>query len=175
MFHNGYGSHFDVSPYASGGSFTQNSSLVTASGVALASYFRSDNTGPPDSLEEIDAVFAAVKKQFPDAAIFGSTFDAFAAEIEQADLEELEIMTAEWGDPWLGGLMTDPYRIQVYREMLRARDECLARPLGAAADEQLWDLSQGHRCNASSVALRNMTRWLSKISEHTQGVPSSGE
>ena len=64
----------------------------------------------------------------------------------------------EWGDPWIGGLQTDPWRIQVYREMLRLRDECL----------------DSGACTKDSVALRNMTRWLAKISEHTQGVQSEG-
>jgi hypothetical protein len=61
--------------------------------------------------------------------------------------------------------------MQVYREMLRARAECI-EPSRSPADQYLWDLSG--RCDASSVALRNMTRWLSKISEHTQGVQSEG-
>eukprot|EP01048_Picozoa_sp_COSAG05_P015049 COSAG05_NODE_1767_length_4117_cov_8.548780_4_plen_49_part_00 len=35
-------------------------------------------------------------------------------------------MTTERGDPWLRGLMTDPYRIQVYREMLTHESESMA-------------------------------------------------
>ena len=58
----------------------------------------------------------------------------------------------------MGGMQTDPWRIQVYREMLRLREECI---------------EQG-TCVRSSTAMLNMTRWLAKISEHTQGVQNEG-
>ena len=48
--------------------------------VALASYFRSDNAGPPDTLDEVKKVVGAVRTIFPNATVLGSSFDRFAAD-----------------------------------------------------------------------------------------------
>ena len=82
--------------------------------------------------------------------------DAFAAEVTATDIAEMPLLEHEWGDQWLGGLQTDPWRIQVYREIVRLREACIG----------------SGECAVNSTALRNMTRWLAKISEHTQGVQS---
>lgn len=170
MFHNGYGSNFALSGKSGD---VQNSSLVShSSGTALASYFRSDNTGPPTSVSEIESIFRVVRQQFPSASeVVAGTFESFAAELTSSDIAAMPLMELEWGDPWLAGLQTDPWRIQVYREMLRAREECI-NPPRSPADQSLWDIAG--KCEPSSIALRNMTRWMSKISEHTQGVQSEG-
>ena len=156
MYHRSYGSNFQLS--GGGGLFPNTTIISKSSGSALASYFRSDNTGPPADVGEIESILETVRAQFPAAKkedVFGSTMDAFAAEVTAADIAAMPLLEMEWGDQWLGGLQTDPWRIQVYREMLRLREDCIAHG----------------GCEASSTALRNMTRWMAKISEHTQGAP----
>ena len=59
----------------------------------------------------------------------------------------------EWGDVWITGMSTDPRRLAEYREILRARATCLET--GASVRD--------------SVQMKNMTRYLAKLSEHTQG------
>ena len=76
--------------------------------------------GPPNSVSEIESIFKAVQRQFPSAKIFGSTMDAFAATVTADDRSRMPLLTNEWGDQWLAGLQTDPWRIQVYREMARS-------------------------------------------------------
>jgi polygalacturonase len=156
MYHRSYGSNFELS--GGGGLFPNTTVISESSGSALASYFRSDNTGPPATVSEVESIFETVRVQFPNADVFGSTMDAFAAEVTSADITMMPLLENEWGDQWLGGMQTDPWRIQVYREMLRLREECI---------------EQG-TCVRSSTAMLNMTRWLAKISEHTQGVQNEG-
>ena len=67
MYHRSYGSNFKLS--GGGGLFPNTTLISRASGSALASYFRSDNTGPPDSVEEIESIFSVVRRQFPQATV----------------------------------------------------------------------------------------------------------
>lgn len=61
----------------------------------------------------------------------------------------------DWGDQWLTGMSTDPYRLAAYRAVMRSRANCIAA---------------GHpECRRHSLVMRNVTRWLAKVSEHTQG------
>eukprot|EP01052_Picozoa_sp_SAG31_P004891 SAG31_NODE_208_length_20313_cov_6.143119_8_plen_262_part_00 len=79
MYHRSYGSNFKLS--GGGGLFPNTTIISESSRSALASYFRSDNTGPPTDVSEIESIFSTVRAQFPNAEIFGSTMDAFAAEV----------------------------------------------------------------------------------------------
>ena len=58
---------------------------------------------------------------------------------------------------WLTGTSTDPRRLAVYRTLARARADCLAASGGGCG-------------TATDPAIRNFTRFLAKIPEHTQGV-----
>ena len=120
-----------------------------------ASYIRPDNSGPPDTLSEIAGIVDRVKRVFPNAKVKASSFGAFASDVYVPNvLGSLPRTDLEWGDQWLMGMSTDSYRLAVYREMARARATCITR--GA--------------CMATDPVMRNFTRFLSKASEHTQGV-----
>ena len=143
MHHRGYG-----------GYSRPDACLITPGGVALASHFASDNTGPPLSVSEVRQVFNTVRKVFPNAKVFGSTFDQFAAEIKAAEIAALPVMSSEWGDQWLTGMSTDPVRLATYRAIARARATCI----------------DSGACHRREPVLRNLTRFAAKISEHTQGL-----
>ena len=129
-------------------------SLVAPNGIALSTYYRSDNTGPPASYTEVEEVFKAATAVFPGAVVEASSFEAFAAEaLTPAVIATLPVYDFEWGDKWVTGMSTDPQRLRVYREIVRARSDCIAS--GA--------------CTRQDPQIRNMTRYLAKISEHTQG------
>jgi hypothetical protein len=63
------------------GGFTRpDNMLITRSGVALASYIASDNSGPPLSTWEVKSIFRKVRRIFPNAKVFSSTWDAFVGD-----------------------------------------------------------------------------------------------
>jgi hypothetical protein len=51
-------------------------------------------------------------------------------------------------------MSTDPRRLAVYRELARARRDCI----------------DAGRCSKDDAKIRGFTRFLAKIPEHTQGV-----
>jgi hypothetical protein len=145
IWHDGYGG-FD----------SRDSCAISPNGVALASYYRTDNAGPPITVEEVRAIFAQVRAVFPEASVVrASSFGEFAFEALPADVvAALPSTTLDWGDQWITGMSTDPARLATYREMARARDACVA----------------AQACDPAAAAMRNFSRFLAKNAEHTQGV-----
>jgi len=141
-----------------GGYTRPDNMLITDSGVALASFIGSDNTGPPLTTWEVKRIFNKVRSIFPNAKIFGSTWDAFVADIPPQEIAALPEHSSEWGDEWLTGMPTDPVRLSTYRALMRARGACIAS--GA--------------CQIDDPVVRNFTRFAAKIPEHTQGVDAGG-
>ena len=152
LYHDGYGG-----PVLQGhGTYGVDDCLLSPNGVALASYFRSDNAGPPESVAEVQEVIDSVQKLFPNARVVPSSFDRFAEEaLPPSVAAQLPVFDSDWGDQWLTGTSTDPRRLATYRAVMRSRAACLAagRP----------------ECAPHSAVMRNVTRWLAKVSEHTQG------
>ncbi len=145
LWHDGYGGYSERS-----------SCIISPNGVALASYFRTDNAGPPDNTTEVQNVFDQVRRVFPHAtSVVASSFGEFAAQALTPDVvAALPTSSLDWGDQWITGVATDPRRLAEYRVMVRARAQCI----GAG------------RCDPGSPAMRNLTRFLAKNAEHTQGV-----
>ena len=138
-----------------GGYETTDACVVSPNGVAMASYFRSDNAGPPMSVEEVLGVYRVLRTNFPNAQVFASSIDAFASDALTPDvILQLPTTNIDWGDQWITGLSTDPKRLATFRTMVRAFGECL------------WS----GMCSPSDPAIRNATRFLAKNIEHTQGV-----
>ena len=161
IFHNSYANRYNLN--SRGRLATDRSEAIIVGGTALMSYFRSDNTGPPDSLAEVKSVFAATQAVFPQAEVIASSLDAFATEaLSDSAVAALPEYTWEWGDVWITGMSTDPRRLSVYREIVRARAECLTSGVRTSQ-------TSSYRCVRGSAELKNMSRYLAKFSEHTQG------
>ena len=144
IFHQGYG-----------GYKTRPECVVSDNGVALASYIRTDNSGPPNDVFEVMEVYRTVRAAFPGASVHASSFQSFAAAALTPQVRNaLPETTVDWGDVWLSGISTDPYRTAVFRAMTRARSGCVASGV----------------CDPNSAELQNFTRFLAKNIEHTQGV-----
>ena len=95
-------------------------------GRGACRYFRSDNSGPPDTLLEIKLALDTARRVFPGAEIIPSSLGAFATEaLTDAAVDALPEFEFEWGDVWITGMSTDPRRLAVYREIVRARADCL--------------------------------------------------
>ena len=143
------------------GGFTRLDNMIVApaGGIALASAILADNTGPPGSAAEVRTIFDLVRAVFPNATtVVGSTWDRFVADISPAEIATLPRYSSEWGDQWVSGMVNDPGRLATYRALIRARADCLTS--GA--------------CSLRDPVMRNFTRFITKNSEHTQGVQGNG-
>lgn len=143
------------------GGFTRLDNMIVApaGGVALASAVLADNTGPPGSVAEVQKIFRLVRRVFPNATkVVGSTWDRFVADVSPTEIATLPRYSSEWGDKWVSGMVSDPGRLATYRALVRARAGCMIS--GA--------------CQLRDPVMRNFTRFVTKNSEHTQGVQGNG-
>ena len=83
--------------------------------------FRTDNTGPPESIEEVVAGFKVAATQFPGASIEAGSLDDFFGHA-QSDTT-LPTVTGEVGDIWIVGIGSDPKKASTVRRMQRAWDQ----------------------------------------------------
>ena len=125
---------------------------------ALCFAFRTDNAGPPPSVENVLSVFDILQVEFPGADVFASTLNKFTAAAE-AKKEVFEVITAEIGDTWIQGVQSDPAKMSSYRAFARVMDDC--------AQEKLCDTTDFRVINATRLALT--------IPEHTWGLPGAGD
>jgi hypothetical protein len=131
-------------------------------GVAICTEFRTDNTGPPVSTNEILTSLDAVRQEYPNASVFSSSFDNFIRDVLPIK-SQLPVVTHEVGDTWMYGAPSDPLKMAQSRELQRAWEDCLAREKGRTGEDS---------CDyGSSSAIRNMSRFLMKCGEHTWGTP----
>ena len=87
------------------------------SGVALCFAHTGDNNGP-QSADEVTALYAKLRAEYPDANIHAGTLDDVAA-VALAQ-NGLPVVTQEIGDTWIHGAGCDPLKISRYRAVLRA-------------------------------------------------------
>ena len=70
--------------------------------VSAAAFAPSQNGGP-QTPESATKQFAALRKKYPNAKVFASTFDDFSA-IAHTVKDQLPVVTSEIGDTWLYGV-----------------------------------------------------------------------
>ena len=83
-----------------------------------------DNRGP-HSIEEIHAIYARLRKQFPAATITASDLTGIANAVAPYR-SGLPVVTQEIGDTWIYGAPSDPLKVARYRELARLRREWIA-------------------------------------------------
>ena len=137
-----------------GGISLMDSVVSESDGQALVFAFRTDNSGPPTSLEEIQSVYDILKQQFDGAHVFASTMDNF---VKSVNKESLPVVVGEIGDTWIQGIASDPRKMAMYRYGAHALELCSQDPQS--------------QCVLDSVA-RNYLRFLTKLPEHTWGLPN---
>ncbi|XP_041367668.1 uncharacterized protein LOC121382209 [Gigantopelta aegis] len=120
---------------------------------ALCFAFRTDNTGPPESVQEVLSYYEILRVQFPNAKLEASTFEKFVA-AAQAVKSQLPVVTTEIGDTWIQGAGSDPRKVAAMRAFFRARSACL----------------KTGSCNMADPAFYNASRFLLKLGEHTCGL-----
>ncbi|RUS69229.1 hypothetical protein EGW08_023008 [Elysia chlorotica] len=119
---------------------------------ALCFAFRTDNTGPPESIEEWLGYYEILRAEFPGAEIVASTFDKFVSALEKVKAS-LPVRSFEIGDTWIQGVASDPKKSAMYRAFVRAWESC----------------SLAGKCQLSDARIQAMLRFLIKLPEHTWG------
>lgn len=135
-----------------GGLSLQSIVIPPGSTDALAFAFRTDNSGPPMSISEIESNYNILRTQFPGAKVFASTFSAF---IDTVNISSLPVINGEIGDTWIQGVASDPRKMAEYRAISSALLTCV----------------QDLQCDLNDPKLTNVTQFLIKLPEHTWGLP----
>jgi hypothetical protein len=151
----GYPDNVGNSPTSAGGLDASYCVSHPASPAVLCWAFRTDNSGPPESVEEILGHYDIARWQWPGADVLVSTFDAWWAEFQSA-VPFLPISTSEMGETWLTGFAADPPKNAFFRTASREYSACLA----------------AGQCSQSDPRIQGFSRMLMKQPEHTWGLPS---
>ena len=75
--------------------------------------------------QEILGYYEILRVQFPNAHLFGSTFDNFVESLTQVR-DKLPVVNMEVGDTWIQGIASDPRKMAEYRAVSRVMKTCLA-------------------------------------------------
>lgn len=118
---------------------------------ALEIMHTSDNRGP-QSAQEVEAQLQWLQEKYPNAEVFASTLDDFAAELLKIR-DWFPVLTQEIGDSWIHGVGTDPYKVAGYRALLRLKEDWLQ-------SGELSDTTEGYDGFMTNLLL---------IAEHTWG------
>lgn len=107
---------------------------VTFPGLPAVLHFAHtyDNKGP-QTPEEIRALFAKLRQEYPGAAVSAGTMDDFARELD-AVWPRLPVVTAEIADTWIHGLGSDPWKVARFRALAAVHRAALAADPGLADD-----------------------------------------
>lgn len=103
------------------------------SDLAIAVEVRDDNSGP-HTAEEIGKIYAALRRQFPKAAVRPANLTQIANAVNRFK-SALPVIAQEIGDTWIYGVASDPVKVARYRELLRLREEWISRGKLAPADK----------------------------------------
>lgn len=134
-----------------GGISIMDSTISAEDGEALVFAFRTDNSGPPTSIAEIQIIFYVLREQYPGAKVFASTMDNF---VNAINMSSLPIVYGEMGDTWIQGIASDPRKMALYRAVARALTTC----------------SLDSACQYLN-SLPSYIPYLIKLPEHTWGLP----
>ena len=107
---------------------------IPGSGVAVDVEVRGDNSGP-HTPEEIAAIYAKLRAQFPGASVQASDLNEVARTVD-AVRDTLPVVTEEIGDTWIYGVASDPPKVARYRETARMRQSWLTQKRFQAGDAQ---------------------------------------
>ncbi len=124
---------------------------IPGTDVAVDIEVRNDNSGP-HTPEEIAAIYAKLRGQFPGATVEASNLNEVAAVVDGVR-ERLPVVMEEIGDTWIYGAASDPVKVAQYREVSRMR--------------AAW-LRQGRFKNGDETDRRMLRRLLLAV-EHTWG------
>ncbi|XP_064635119.1 uncharacterized protein LOC135492532 [Lineus longissimus] len=153
MWHpGGYPNNPGRNPKSPGGLSAKDCVTVDGFDEAMCFAFRSDNQGPPQSMEEIFGYYEILRRQFPNAKLGASSLEDFTAAVMSANIK-LPTIRNEIGDTWIQGIQSDPRKVAEMRAVMRGRAECI----------------QNGMCSYEDPRFFNSSRLLLKTGEHTWG------
>ncbi|XP_041370965.1 uncharacterized protein LOC121384574 isoform X2 [Gigantopelta aegis] len=133
----------------------KNCLIIEGFSQVLCFAFRSDNSGPPLSVQEILGNYEILRTEFPGAQLEASTFDRYIESLQPIK-HTLPVGTFEVGDTWIQGIASDPVKMSKYWTFSNTLQDCF--------------LSQ--RCQGDDPRIKNAARFLVKLPEHTWGLPT---
>ncbi|XP_046551245.1 uncharacterized protein LOC124260970 isoform X2 [Haliotis rubra] len=136
----------------------ENCVIVDGFTDVLCFAFRSDNSGPPQSVNEILSNYEVVRGEFPGAKLMASTFDNFV-EALQPIKSQLPVVEMEVGDTWIQGISSDPVKMARYWAFANKLQDCV----------------RNGQCSGDDPRIKAAVRYLIKPPEHTWGLPSVGD
>ncbi len=87
---------------------------------AMIYHFTLDNTGPPNSTNDVIRVWSEIKPHYPNAEIVASTLETYSQILLELYKDDLPVVTDEIGSIWNYGLAADPYKQSAYRQISRS-------------------------------------------------------
>lgn len=119
--------------------------------TAVSINLTGDNNGP-HTVPEVKAIFAGLRKCFPNAQIHAVSLNDVAAAVD-AMRDKLPVLTSEIGDTWIYGYGSSPLRMARFRALGRLYAEWI----------------RNSRLDADSDAAVDFAVRLGMIAEHTWG------
>lgn len=114
---------------------------IPRSDLAISVEMRDDNAGP-HTVDEIHQIYAALRNQFPAAAIQAANLTDIANAVEPFH-NNLPVVTQEIGDTWIHGVASDPLKLARIRELVRLRSSWIGEgKLKIAGETDLAFLSK---------------------------------
>ena len=92
---------------------------IPGTGALLYFAHTGDNAGP-QSMQQILALYARLRAQYPGAEVVAGTLEDIAREVAGVR-DSLPALTCEMGDSWIHGVGSDPHKVSDYRALLRLR------------------------------------------------------
>lgn len=120
--------------------------------TAVAVNFTGDNHGP-HSYEQVKAIYANLRKQYPKARLVPASFNDVAADLMSMK-DKLPVVTSEIGDTWIYGFGGSPIRMARFRALQALYSRWLKED----------------RIDPSADSTMDFVLELGLIAEHTQGV-----
>lgn len=114
--------------------------------------FTGDNHGP-HSYERVKAIYASLRKRYPNARLVPTSFNEIAEELILMK-DRLPVVTSEIGDTWIYGYGSAPIRMAKFRALSELYSQWL----------------HDKRIDKQSDEALNFAIELGLIAEHTQGV-----
>eukprot|EP00053_Salpingoeca_punica_P002328 m.37251 g.37251 ORF g.37251 m.37251 type:complete len:723 (-) comp11520_c0_seq4:1207-3375(-) len=130
---------------------------VTIDGLphVLCMDYNYDNTGPwtrPD----VEQHWQQIMAEFPGAKVVPSTYDTFVR-LAMPFIDTLPVVTQEMGDTWIYGVPSDPLKVSMYREAVRAWEACA---------ETTCPMSDPRVANFTRLLLKKCVAEISKALEN---------
>lgn len=97
-------------------------SVIPGTQVGVFFAHTGDNKGP-SSPEEVEAVFAKLHAEHPEAEVAAADLNDLALAVRPI-VKDLPVVTQEIGDTWIHGAGTDPQKLSMYRALLRLAEHC---------------------------------------------------